>query len=390
MDRLRVCYSRFYEISREHLARCTGLCVDCMDFETDVDTLVALVPMLESSVCAISPEMSDADVLALMKHCSYQALSFWFLKSGAVVKSVYNSIRDEAEQREFLAVFREVLLAAQTIVSLNAMYKNIRSDTEEIVDDSKKIMEIVAQIRAANGANAIMKVLQAHYSFLVKCLNKVFSDENYVLKLVAVFDNSLLTDKQKLKEYRDLLLVSAESAAHGIQCVSDIDVSSVSIEGDRAKYLQFIKKVTSGMIVFQNKSLRPVKFATAVCKIYVVLYNEFKTNAAIAALIRDVIESLRAKLAPQDLRSAGIKNVQTLVRYVANHRALYRDLLAGEYSTHEGSLVDIVQAVIDANGITYCGDGLQFRALVEAVKEKVAEATAAQNQEQRQRPPSAE
>lgn len=376
MDRLRCCYARFYDISKDYLSRGTGMCVDCFDFETDVDTLVAMVPMLESSVCPITPDMTDANVLSLMKHCSYQALSFWFLKSNAVVKSVYNSIPSEEERREFASVFKEVLLSAQTIVSLNAMYKSIRSDTEEIVDDSKKLMEIVAQIRGANGSKSIMKILQGHYSFLVKCLNKVFSDENYVLKLVAVFDSSLLTDKEKLKEYREMLLISAESAAHGIRCISDVDIASVTIDGDRAKYLQFIKKITSSMLVFQNRELRPAKFAAAVCKLYVVLYNEFKTNASIAQLVREVIDSLRGKLAPQDLKSAGVKNVQTLVRYVANHRTLYKDLLAGEYSTREGSLVEIVQGVISANGITYRGEPLQIRDLIAMVKEKIAEAAA--------------
>ncbi|ASC55559.1 hypothetical protein SePPVgORF074 [Seal parapoxvirus] len=378
MDRLQKCYSRFYEISKEYLHKGTGMCVDCFDFETDVDTLVAMVPMLESSVCAISPDMPDASVLALMKHCNYQALSFWFLKSNAVVKSVYNSIPCEDERREFLCVFKDVLLSVQTLVSINAMYRNIRSDTEEIIDDSKKLMEIVSQVRSASGSNIVLKILQSHYSFLVKCLNKVFSDENYVLKLVAVFDNSLMTDKQKLKDYRDLLRVSAESAAHGIQCVSNVEVASVAIEGDRAKYLAFIKKVTSSMLVFQNKSLRPVKFATAVCKLYVVLYKEFKTNVEIGKLVKEVIQSLRDKLSPQDLKGAGVKNMQTLVRYVANHRALYKDMLAGEYSTREDLLVDIVQRVIADNGVTYCGKPIVVRELLNMVKEKIAEASAAE------------
>ncbi|WZD65176.1 hypothetical protein [Pseudocowpox virus] len=378
MDRLRSSYERFYEISREHLSRCTGICVDCLDFDTDVDTLVSMVPVLESSVCPIAPEMSEADVLALMKHFNYQALSFWFLKSNAVAKSVYNSIADAEQKREFVQVFRDVLLAAQTLVSLNAMYRNMRSDTEEIIEDSKKIMELISHIRGANGANPIMKILQNHYSFLVKCLNKVFSDENYVLKLVAVFDNSLMTDKQKLKEYQELLRVSADSAAHGIRCVSDLEIASVSIEGDRAKYLQFLKKIMGSMLVFQNKDLKPAKFATAVCKLYVVLYNEFKTNVEIGKLVRDVFESLRGKFSPQDLKSVGVKNVQTLVRYVANHRALYKEVLAGEYCAREGSLVDIVQSVIAENGITHCGRPIVVRELLAMIKEKIAEAASAE------------
>ncbi|WOC35465.1 hypothetical protein [Equine parapoxvirus] len=375
MDRLRSSYARFFEISREHLERGTGLRVDAVDFGTDVDTLVAMIPVLES-VRPISAAMSDADVLALMKHCNYQALSFWFLKSNAVAKSVYNSIGDEGGRREFLRTFRDVLLSAQTLVSINAMYRNIRQDTESIIEDSKKLMELVAHVRGATGANAVLRVLQTHHAFLLKTLNKVFSDENYVLKLVAVFDNSLVTDKEKLQEYRELLLVSAESAAHGIQCVSDVEVESVAIEGDRAKYLAFVKKITSGMLVFQNKELRPVKFATAVCKLYLVLYREFRENAAISALVREVIDSLRAKLSPQNLRASGVKNLQTLVRYVAGNRSAYRELLAGEYSARESSLVDIAQRVVDENGVTYCGERVDVRALLGAVKEKIAEASA--------------
>ncbi len=374
MDRLRTCYERFYDISRDHLSRGTGLCVDCLDFDTDVDTLVSMVPVLESSVCPIAPEMSEADVLALMKHFNYQALSFWFLKSNAVAKSVYNSIADAEGKREFARVFRDVLLAAQTLVSLNAMYRNMRNDTEEIIDDSKKIMEMISHVRGASGANAVMKILQNHYSFLVKCLNKVFSDENYVLKLVAVFDNSLMTDKQKLKEYQELLRVSAESAEHGIRCVSDLEVASVSVDGDRAKYLAFMKKVMSSMLVFQNKDLKPAKFATVVCKLYVVLYNEFKTNVEIGKLVRDVFVSLREKFSPQDLKSVGVKNIQTLVRYVANHRALYKEVLAREYCEREGSLMDIAQSVISENGITYRGCPIVVRELLDMIKEKIAEA----------------
>ncbi|AUL80574.1 hypothetical protein [Vaccinia virus] len=89
-----------------------------MDF--DLNIFMTLLLVLEKKVCAITPPIEDDKIVPMMKYCSYQSFSFWFLKSGAVVKAVYNKL-DYVKKEKRVDTSRDMLLNVQTLISLNSM-----------------------------------------------------------------------------------------------------------------------------------------------------------------------------------------------------------------------------------------------------------------------------
>ncbi|QGN68104.1 virion morphogenesis core protein [Equine molluscum contagiosum-like virus] len=369
MDKFRKLYAEFCELSVQYLERETGARADAVDVDTDVDTLLSLVPMLEKKVCPLTPALRDEQLLLFMKYFDFQVLSFWFLRSGAVVKSLYNKLRDEPARAAFRALFRELLLSTQTLVALNSMYQNLHKDTADILDDSRKILEIVAQVRATHGEAQAYRLLASNYNFIVKLANKVLSDENYLLKLVAVFNTDLVHDRARLEEYRELFAVSTEHAAHGIRCLSEVDVERVEAASNR--YTAFFRRVLGSVRLFQTRGLSAPRFVAVVSKIYLLVYQELTQNGALADLLAAVLDSLKQHVSVEELRRRQVKNLQALVRYIAEHKTLYRELLAREYERHEPALVALLQEVAERNGVRYREQPVDVPALVRELRENV-------------------
>ncbi|ANS71184.1 virion morphogenesis core protein [Pteropox virus] len=366
MDKLKTLYEKFYCISKTYLESETGQQTDDPEFDVDVSTLMSIVPVLEQKVCEISPSLTDAEVIKLMKYCNYQLFTFWFMRSNAVVKSVYNKL-SECEKKDFICTFKEMLTVTQTLIMLNNMYNNIKHDTEDIVADSKKILEIITQIKSLSGEGRIYHLLNSHYSFIVRTVNKIFSDENYLLKLVAVFDSEMVNNKQKLEEYRQLLTISTESLKHGIKCISELTFS-ISVEPN--KYTTFFRKVLSNIIIFQNNSdLNATKFITSVSKMYILVYSQLKGNDDVRILLSNVLESLKTKVSPEDIKSRGVRNIQSLIGYISDHKSVYKSILEQEYTTREDNIVNLLQQIVNNNNICYNSEVLNVCDLIKTAKE---------------------
>uniref|UniRef100_A0AAU7E243 Virion morphogenesis core protein n=1 Tax=Rousettus bat poxvirus TaxID=3141933 RepID=A0AAU7E243_9POXV len=366
MEKFRTLYAEFCSLSIAFLERESGTKADAVDVDTDVDTLLTLVPLLEKRVCPASATMSDEHLLLFMKHLNYKALSFWFLRSDAVVKSTYNKIPTEPARARFRGLFREMLTSIQTIISLNTMYNHLKQDTSAIIDDSKKIMEIVAQMRATNSEQQAHQLLQQNYSFIVKTINKVLSDEFYLLKLASVFNSDLVNDRERLEEYRDLFHVSTENAVHGIRCMSEIAVGGVDAPSNR--YYTFFRRVLSNVILFQTHNIHAGHFATVVAKLYVLIYRELRDNPRLAWLLDEVLKSIKDSVTQTELDKNSMKNLQSLVKHIAEHRTRYRAMLATGYAAHERSLVEILQEVVERNDVRFRGEVVSVAGVVQDVK----------------------
>ncbi|CCD83277.1 conserved hypothetical pox protein [Squirrelpox virus] len=366
MERLRELYTEFHRISKEFLERESGLFTDPVDFDTDVDTLMSMVPVLESKVCAIAPCMNCDSVVRLMRHCDYQVFSFWFLRSNAVVKSVYNHL-NEKEREHFANVFRDMLLATQKIRALNTMYNNIRQDTADIVEDSKKLMELISHVRSLGGDGRTLNLLNANFAFIVRTINKILSDPNYLLKLVAVFDSKLLESREKLEEYRGLFTISTESVKFGVRCVSDLNIRSIPFETN--KYTSFLRRVLSNVILFQDGDLSPSRFTVAVYKLYMLVLGQLRTNASVSEIVSEVVGSVKEQVSPDAFKNRGVRNVQSLVKHISENKGEYRRIIADEYNKREGTILDALQRIADENGVYHDGSKLDVRALVLAAYE---------------------
>ncbi|ADK63735.1 m95L [Myxoma virus] len=368
MDKLKVLYEDFYRISRLYLEKETQSTTLAPDFDVDVSIFMNLVPVLEQKVVPVNADISDDDVLRMMKYCNYKLFSFWFLKSNAVVKSVYNKLETEDEQRTFTKLFKDILTNVQTLISINNMYNNIKQDTADIVSDSKKIIDIVHQIRNANCESSAYKLLQTNYNFIVKTINKILSDENYLLKIIAVFDSKLVTDKDKLTEYREIFTISTESIIHGIRCISELDIPTIEVENN--KYIAFFKKILGTVILFQNNDLNPQKFIQAVSKLYVLIYQQFKTNPEVAYLLTDVLDSVKTKVSIDEIKQKGINNLQSLIKFISDNKTSYKAILSDEYTKRENSIIDILQSISEENRIEHGGNVINIRYLIDITKNR--------------------
>ncbi|ASK51303.1 Virion morphogenesis core protein [Eptesipox virus] len=367
MDKLKSVYIEFYQISKEYLERETCEQTSELNIDSDITTLMNMIPILEKKVCAITSEITDEQIITMMKYCNYKLFSFWFLKSGAVVKSVYNKL-SEKDKINFKNIFKNILLNIQTLISLNNMYSNLKQDTADIVSDSRKIIEIVNHIKNAKCDSSAYQLLQNNYSFIIKTVNKILSDENYLLKMIAVFDSNLITDKNKLNEYREIFTISSESVIYGIRCVSDLDISSVNVENN--KYTSFFKKVLTNVILFQNNDLNAQKFINIVSKLYVLIYTQLTSNPLMAQLLNDVLESVKSKVSIDDIKQRGINNIQTLIKFISENRISYKSIIAEEYSKREDIIIELLQNIINENNIVYHNESVNVKKLIELTKER--------------------
>ncbi|QQG31584.1 hypothetical protein [Swinepox virus] len=366
MDKLRVLYDYFYNISKIYLERETHSTTLSPNFDSDVSIFMNLVPILEDKICSITSTISDDDVLRMMRYCNYKLFSFWFLKSGAVVKSVYNKLELEDEKVKFKNVFKDILINTQTLISINNMYKNIKQDTADIVSDTKKIVDIINQIKNSNCESNAYKLLQTNHNFIVKTINKILSDQNYLLKVIAVFDSKLITDKDKLSEYREIFTISTESIIHGIRCISDLEIPTIELENN--KYISFFRKILGTVILFQNNDLNSQKFIHIVAKLYILIYQQFKTNPALGYLLTDVLDSIKDKISVDDIKRQGINNIQSLIRFISDNKSSYKTILSEEYLKREEDIINILQIISRENNIEHAGKIIDIRNLIEITK----------------------
>ncbi|AOE46458.1 hypothetical protein SPPV_93 [Sheeppox virus] len=369
MDKLRTLYYDFFNISKKYLEKETNALTSDPNFELDVSILMNLVPVLEKKISStISVLTKDEDIILMMKYCNYKLFSFWFLKSDAVVKSVYNKLELENEKERFKTIFKDMLINVQTLISINNMYINLKQDTAEIVSDSKKIIDIINQIKNTNCESSAYKLLQNNHSFIVKTINKILSDENYLLKIIAVFDSKLLTDKSKLTEYREIFTISTESIIHGIKCISDLEISTIDV--DNNKYIMFFKKILGTVILFQNNDLNSQKFIYIVAKLYSLINQQFKTNPNVGYLLTDVLDSIKTKISIDDIKQKGVNNLQSLIRFISDNKSSYKSILSEEYIKREGEIIDILQNISNESKIEYCGKIIDIRKLIKITKDR--------------------
>ncbi|AVI09727.1 virion core protein [Sheeppox virus] len=369
MDKLRTLYYDFFNISKKYLEKETNALTSDPNFELDVSILMNLVPVLEKKISStISVLTKDEDIILMMKYCNYKLFSFWFLKSDAVVKSVYNKLELENEKERFKTIFKDMLINVQTLISINNMYINLKQDTAEIVSDSKKIIDIINQIKNTNCESSAYKLLQNNHSFIVKTINKILSDENYLLKIIAVFDSKLLTDKSKLTEYREIFTISTESIIHGIKCISDLEISTIDV--DNNKYIMFFKKILGTVILFQNNDLNSQKFIYIVAKLYFLINQQFKTNPNVGYLLTDVLDSIKTKISIDDIKQKGVNNLQSLIRFISDNKSSYKSILSEEYIKREGEIIDILQNISNESKIEYCGKIIDIRKLIKITKDR--------------------
>ncbi|QDJ95040.1 virion morphogenesis core protein [Hypsugopox virus] len=367
MDKLKCFYNDFYQISKEYLERETKEQTSELNIDSDISTLMNMIPVLEKKVCTITTDITDEQVITMMKYCNYKLLSFWFLKSGAVVKSVYNKLSED-EKITFKNNFKNILLNIQTLISLNNMYNNLKQDTADIVSDSRKIIEIVNHIKNAKCDSSAYQLLQTNYSFIIKTINKILSDENYLLKMIAVFDSNLVTDKNKLNEYREIFTISSESVIYGIKCVSDLDISLINVENN--KYTTFFKKVLANVILFQNNDLNAQKFINIVSKLYVLTYTQLTSNPMMAQLLNDVLESIKTKVSVDDIKQRGITNLQTLIKFISDNRTSYKSIIVDEYISRENIIMELLQNIINENHIEYNNELVSVEKIIKITKER--------------------
>lgn len=369
MDKLRTLYYDFFNISKKYLEKETNVLTSDPNFESDVSILMNLVPVLEKKISStISVSTKDEDIIVMMKYCNYKLFSFWFLKSDAVVKSVYNKLELENEKEKFKTIFKDMLINVQTLISINNMYINLKQDTAEIVSDSKKIIDIINQIKNTNCESSAYKLLQNNHSFIVKTINKILSDENYLLKIIAVFDSKLVTDKSKLTEYREIFTISTESIIHGIKCISDLEISTIDV--DNNKYIMFFKKILGTVILFQNNDLNSQKFIYIVAKLYSLINQQFKTNPNVGYLLTDVLDSIKTKISIDDIKQKGVNNLQSLIRFISDNKSSYKSILSEEYIKREGEIIEILQNISNESKIEYCGEIIDIRKLIKITKDR--------------------
>ncbi|AAK85058.1 hypothetical protein [Lumpy skin disease virus] len=369
MDKLRTLYYDFFNISKKYLEKETNVLTSDPNFESDVSILMNLVPVLEKKISStISVSTKDEDIILMMKYCNYKLFSFWFLKSDAVVKSVYNKLELENEKEKFKTIFKDMLINVQTLISINNMYINLKQDTAEIVSDSKKIIDIINQIKNTNCESSAYKLLQNNHSFIVKTINKILSDENYLLKIIAVFDSKLVTDKSKLTEYREIFTISTESIIHGIKCISDLEISTIDV--DNNKYIMFFKKILGTVILFQNNDLNSQKFIYIVAKLYSLINQQFKTNPNVGYLLTDVLDSIKTKISIDDIKQKGVNNLQSLIRFISDNKSSYKSILSEEYIKREGEIIEILQNISNESKIEYCGEIIDIRKLIKITKDR--------------------
>ncbi|QGT47464.1 ORF165 [Saltwater crocodilepox virus] len=370
MEKFRRVYQTFFEISRLHLERSGERTAD-PDPESDVQTLVSALAAAEGRLGRrIDADLPDDDVVRCMKMISYRVLSFWFLRSPAVVKSVYKSL-PEAERGRFLALFRDLLVAAQTIGNLNALYSNIKQDASEIIDDSKKLLEIMQKVKAASNDNQAFSVLNANATFISTLINHALSDENYLVKIIAIFYDDLVTDREKLEFYKEIFSLSTENVLDAVGHLMRLEVGSrVDAPSQNSRYVKFFKKILCKVSILQNHNIDSHALLVKVLRLYAVVRDEITSNDELIALGRGALDEFRAKLDLDDLKQERISSLRSMLGYINSNRSFYRDVVVETFRKFQAESTRILRGVIARHALKYDGRAVDLDAFVSVVYDK--------------------
>ncbi|ARF02787.1 SWPV1-216 [Shearwaterpox virus] len=351
MDKFKRAYNDFYEFSKPYLERSSGQKVGKKDPESDLLALLSSLPLLEEKIGALNNEMSIETVICAMQNTDFRMLSFWYMRSDAKVKSLYNKIATECEKQKFIEIFKNMLLSVKVIASINNMYCNMKKDTNEIVEDVKKILEIISLLKNVGTEQQAYKILMDNNSFITKTINKVLADSDYIIKIIALFNTDVVSDKIKLEEYKDVFSFSKENVIFGIRCFSNITVDG--IEHMNNKYIHFFRKILSNIMMFQASEVKVNQFIQVFSKLSKIVYSEIKTNDTLHVLLKEVIESLKEKVSIEDLKQRKVNNLQGLIGEISSNREMYKTIFIEEYTKHRTTLILAIQCIVDSYNVKY-------------------------------------
>ncbi|ALA62499.1 hypothetical protein [Turkeypox virus] len=357
MDKFKKLYKEFYAISKIYLENSTKTIVGEEDIEADLESLLTILPMIEKKICIINAEMTQESTVHIMRYVNYKILSFWFLRSDAVVKSVYNKITECDEKEKFVTLFKDMLISIKTISSINNMYSNIKKDTNEIVQDFKKLLEIVSLIKNTTTEQQAYKILTDNSSFITKTVNKILADGNYIIKIIALFTD-IVSDKVKLEEYKDIFSFSKENIVYGIKCFNNITIDG--IEQLNNKYTYFFKKLLCNIMIFQTNGIKSNQFVQIFAKLVNIIYKEIRSNEHLHILLNILLESIKRKVSVEDLKKRKVNNIQGLIGEISSNREMYKNIFVEEYACHKTNIILIVQAISQKYNIRYNDNDLDI------------------------------
>ncbi|AYP74125.1 hypothetical protein [Fowlpox virus] len=351
MDKFKRAYCEFYDFSKPYLERSSGLKVGKKDPESDLIALLASLPLLEEKIGSINNDMSSESIIHAMQNTDFRMFAFWYMKSDAKVKSLYNKITTDSEKKKFIEVFKNMLMSVKVIASINNMYCNMKKDTNEIVEDVKKIIEIVSLLKGVSNEQHAYKILMDNSSFITKTINKVLADSDYIIKIIALFNTDVVSDKIKLEEYKDIFSFSKENVIFGIKCFSDITVDGV--ENMNNKYIQFFKKILGNIMMFQASQVKVNQFIQVFSKLSNIIYSEIRTNETLHIVFKEIIESLKGKVSIEDLKRRKVNNLQGLIGEISSNREMYKNIFVEEYGKHRNTLISAIQAIVESYDVKY-------------------------------------
>ncbi|UWX11411.1 CRPV-302 [Crowpox virus] len=351
MNKFKKMYDEFYNFSKPYLESSSGKKVSKKDAESDLIALLASLPVLEERIGTINSEMSTECIIRAMQNTDFRMFTFWYMRSDAKVKSLYNKIKEDEEKQKFIEIFKNMLMSVKVIASINNMYCNMKKDTNEIVEDVKKILEIVSLLKGVSNEQHAYKVLMDNSSFITKTINKVLADSDYIIKVIALFNTDVVSDKIKLEEYKDIFSFSKDNVIFGIKCFSEVDVNG--IDNINNKYIQFFKKILSNIIMFQASQVKVNQFIQVLSKLSSVIYSEIKTNETLHVIFREILDSLKGKVSIEDLKRRKVNNLQGLIGEISSNREMYKNIFIEEYAKHRNTLISAIQSIVDSYNIKY-------------------------------------
>ncbi|AUL80573.1 hypothetical protein [Vaccinia virus] len=223
-------------------------------------------------------------------------------------------------------------------------------------------MEIVSHLRASTTENAAYQVLQQNNSFIISTLDKILSDENYLLKIIAVFESKLTSEKETLNEYKQLYTISSDCLVYGIRCGSNRDIASVQLSNN--KYVLFVKKMLLKIILFQINDINGQKFANVISKIYTLIYRQLASNVDVGCLLTGAIECAKTKISVEKIKQTGINKVQSLIKFISDNKKKCKTIISEEYLSKDDRIITILQDIVNEHNKKYDNKLLNMRDLI--------------------------
>nr|6BR9_A Chain A, Protein A6 homolog [Fowlpox virus strain NVSL] len=283
------------------------------------------------------------------------------------LRFLYDGIRIQADQTpEDLDMEDNDIIEAHR-EQIGGHMSNMKKDTNEIVQDLKKILGIVSLIKSANNEHQAYKILMENNSFIIRTINKVLADSNYIIKIIALFNTDVVSDKIKLEEYKDVFSFSKENVIFGIKCFCDITIDG--IDQINNKYVSFFKKVLPNIILFQTSCVKTTQFVNIFSKLSSIVYSEILTNERLHVLFSEIMASFKTKVSVEDLKKRKVNNIQGLISEISNNREMYKNIFVEEYEKHKTTLISIVQCITDNYNINYKENAVDIEFIFDFIQE---------------------